>query len=124
MSGQPENVRPWGRYDVIDGGDGYRVKRITVNPGKRLSYQSHGRRSEFWVVVSGTAVLTLDGNDRPIGVGESAFIPVQSRHRVSNPGGEPMVFIEIQIGDYLGEDDIVRYEDDFGREGTVTPHGE
>lgn len=111
----PENIRPWGRYDILDEGPGFKVKRITVLPGKRLSYQSHARRSERWIVASGTALVTIDGAARRAAPGGFVEVPVGARHRVENPGAEPLVFIEIQLGDYFGEDDIVRYEDDFGR---------
>lgn len=111
----PENIRPWGRYDILDEGEGFKVKRIIVNPGKRLSYQSHKRRGERWVVARGVARVTLDGRVTEAAVGETVVVPVGAKHRVENPGIEPLVFIEVQIGDYFGEDDIVRYEDDFGR---------
>jgi len=111
----PENIRPWGRYDILDEGDGFKVKRISVLPGKRLSYQSHERRSERWVVVSGHAIVTLDDVDVERDIGEIVVVEVGMKHRVENPGAEPLVFIEVQCGEYLGEDDIVRYEDDFGR---------
>ncbi|HVA25675.1 MAG TPA: phosphomannose isomerase type II C-terminal cupin domain [Chloroflexota bacterium] len=107
--------RPWGNYTVLDGGDGYQVKRIEVIPGKRLSYQKHAHRSEHWVVVQGQATVTLDGQDRHLAEGETVDIPVGAAHRIANPGDGRMVFIEVQRGDYLGEDDIVRLEDDFGR---------
>lgn len=111
----PENIRPWGRYDLLDEGAGFKVKRITVSPGKRLSYQSHARRSERWVVAMGVARATIDGRVSEAVVGEVVIVPVGAKHRVENPGVEPLVFIEVQIGEYLGEDDIVRHEDDFGR---------
>lgn len=110
-----ENVRPWGRYDILDEADGFKVKRITVSPGKRLSYQSHARRGERWIVARGTARVTIDGKVSAVGVGGVLTVPVGAKHRVENSGDAPLVFIEVQIGDYLGEDDIVRYEDDFGR---------
>ncbi len=111
----PENVRPWGRYDVIDTGEGFKVKRITVKPGQRLSYQSHRHRSEFWVVVAGSARVTVEDDGTDLEAGESVLIPVGAKHRVENPGTEPLVFVEVQSGDYLGEDDIERFEDDYGR---------
>lgn len=110
-----DNVRPWGRYDVLSCVGDHQVKTITVLPGKRLSLQAHERRSEHWVVVSGTAVATVDGREIPLGVGEHVVIGVGSVHRMENPGPEPLVFIEVQVGDYFGEDDITRFEDDFGR---------
>jgi mannose-6-phosphate isomerase-like protein (cupin superfamily) len=107
--------RPWGSFTVLDEGEGFKVKRIEVLPAKRLSYQKHARRAEHWFVVEGTAKITLDGAEIIKKAGEAIDIPLGSAHRVENPGEELMVFIEVQRGDYLGEDDIVRLEDDFGR---------
>jgi len=107
--------RPWGSFTVLDEGRGYKVKRIEVLAGKRLSYQRHARRAEHWMVVAGAARVTLDGGDIVVGCGETVDIPVGAAHRIENPGTDTLVFIEIQRGDYLGEDDITRLEDDFGR---------
>jgi len=107
--------RPWGNFTVLDEGDGYKVKRIVVLPGKRLSYQKHAQRSEHWMVVGGQARVTLDGNDLLLNLGEYVDIPVGAAHRIENPGTENLIFIEVQRGAYLGEDDIVRLQDDFGR---------
>jgi mannose-6-phosphate isomerase len=107
--------RPWGSFTVLDEGDGYKVKRIEVLPGKRLSYQKHAQRAEHWMVVQGAAKVTLDGEDMLLNTGEVVDIPVGAAHRIENPGDVKMVFIEIQRGSYLGEDDIVRLQDDFGR---------
>lgn len=107
--------RPWGRYTVLDEGDGYKVKRIEVLPGQRLSYQKHASRAEHWTVVSGAATLTLDGELLELAAGSSIDIAVGTAHRVENRGEAPLVFIEVQRGNYLGEDDIVRLEDDYGR---------
>lgn len=107
--------RPWGSFTVIDRGENYQVKRIEVLPGKRLSYQRHAQRDEHWIVVRGRALFTLDGAERIVSLGESVDIPVGAAHRVENPGDETLVFIEIQRGPYLGEDDIVRLSDDYGR---------
>jgi mannose-6-phosphate isomerase len=107
--------RPWGTFTVLDEGDGFKVKRIEVLPGKRLSYQKHAQRAEHWVVVQGTAKVTLDGDDITLTTGEAIDIAVGAAHRVENPGAELLVFIEVQRGAYLGEDDIVRLQDDFGR---------
>lgn len=107
--------RPWGSFTVLDEGEGYKVKRLEVLPSKRLSYQKHARRSEHWFVTQGTARVTLDGREIEITKGDSIDIPLGSAHRVENPGEELLIFIEVQQGDYLGEDDIVRIEDDFGR---------
>ena len=110
-----EGIRPWGRYLVLEEEAGYKVKRIEVKPGLRLSLQSHRRRQEQWTVVQGEALVTLGKELHPLGRGESIRIPREMPHRVANPGSDLLVFIEVQTGDYLGEDDIVRYEDDFHR---------
>jgi mannose-6-phosphate isomerase-like protein (cupin superfamily) len=107
--------RPWGTFTVLDEGDNFKVKRIEVLPGKRLSYQKHSQRAEHWVVVQGTAKVTLDDSDHIVSAGEAIDIAIGSAHRVENPGDELLVFIEVQRGNYLGEDDIVRLQDDFGR---------
>lgn len=107
--------RPWGSYTVLEEGRSFKVKRIEVLPGKRLSYQKHSQRAEHWFVIEGTAKVTLDGREITVGAGEAIDIPVGSAHRVENPGHEDLIFIEVQRGNYLGEDDIVRLEDDFGR---------
>lgn len=108
--------RPWGNFTILDEGNGHKVKRIEVFPGKRLSYQRHARRAEHWFVVSGRARVTLDDADHNLNAGDSIDIAVGAKHRVENIGGdENLVFIETQTGDYFGEDDIERFEDDFGR---------
>ena len=107
--------RPWGTFTVLDEGDGFKVKRIEVLPGKRLSYQKHAQRAEHWVVVQGTAKVTLDDKEIEVVAGQAIDIAVGSAHRVENAAAELLVFIEVQRGDYLGEDDIVRLQDDFGR---------
>jgi len=109
------DARPWGSFTVLDEADGYKVKRIEVLPGKRLSYQKHARRAEHWMVVAGTAKVTLDGEEIILRPGQTVDIPAGAAHRVENPGEERLTFIEIQRGSYLGEDDIVRLQDDFGR---------
>jgi len=109
--------RPWGNYMVLDEADGFKVKRIEVLPGKRLSYQKHAQRAEHWFVVAGTAKVTLDDAEIIVNAGEAIDIAVGAAHRVENPGEETLVFIEVQRGGYLGEDDIVRLQDDFGRVG-------
>lgn len=110
---------PWGRWEVLLDEPFYKVKRITVRPGKRLSYQKHFRREEHWTVVQGHALVTLDGRDFEVHAGTTVAIPYEVAHRISNPGAEDMVFIEVQCGSYFGEDDIIRLEDDYGRAGTV-----
>lgn len=107
--------RPWGTYTVLDEGPGYKVKRIEVLPGKRLSYQKHSQRTEHWVVVQGTANVTIEASERIVRTGETVDIAIGAAHRVENPGDETLVFIEVQRGEYLGEDDILRLQDDFGR---------
>jgi mannose-6-phosphate isomerase len=107
--------RPWGSFTVLDEGEGFKVKRLEVLAGKRLSYQKHKRRAEHWFVVQGEAKITLDGEEIIKRVGEAVDIAIGKAHRVENPGDELLVFIEVQRGDYLGEDDIERLEDDFGR---------
>ena len=111
--------RPWGSYDSIDSGDGFQAKRLIVNPGAILSLQKHARRAEHWTVVRGKARITLDENEFDMGVNESTYIPIGAVHRIANPFEEPVHIIEVQCGDYLGEDDIVRLEDNYGRQGTT-----
>lgn len=107
--------RPWGSFHVLDESDGYKVKRIEVLPKKRLSYQKHAHRAEHWFVVRGIAKVTLNGAEIPVKTGEAIDIPRGAAHRVENAEDELLIFIEVQRGDYLGEDDIERLEDDFGR---------
>lgn len=108
--------RPWGSFTVLDEGDNYKVKRIEVLPGKRLSYQRHSHRAEHWYVVRGTANVTLNGDQILVKTGHSIDIDLGDAHRVENSDeAELLVFIETQTGDYFGEDDIERLEDDFGR---------
>ncbi len=112
---QAEECRPWGYYEVLSDHPDHKVKRIVVYPGKRLSLQRHSRRFEHWTVINGSPVVTLDDDDVTLGPGESIEIPQGARHRIFNPGEELVVFVEVQTGDYFGEDDIERFEDDFGR---------
>lgn len=107
--------RPWGYYESVDAGTGYQVKRIVVNPGQALSLQRHRRRAEHWVVVSGRARVTRDDEVFNLGANQSAFIPLGAKHRLENPGEAPLQLIEVQSGDYLGEDDIERFEDRYDR---------
>ncbi|MGE3153723.1 MAG: mannose-1-phosphate guanylyltransferase/mannose-6-phosphate isomerase [Nitrospiraceae bacterium] len=107
--------RPWGSYTILEEGAGYKVKRVTVNPGGRLSLQMHHQRSEHWVVIAGTARVTRGEEIFDLTVGQSTAIPVGTRHRLENPGREILHIIEVQNGPYLGEDDIVRFQDDYGR---------
>ena len=107
--------RPWGSYTVLEEDPGFKVKRIEVLPGKRLSYQKHAQRAEHWFVVEGTAKVTLDDKEITVPAGEAIDIPIGAAHRVENPDEGNLVFIEVQRGSYLGEDDIVRLQDDYGR---------
>ncbi len=107
--------RPWGSYESIDSGERYQVKRITVNPGAALSLQLHHHRAEHWIVVKGTARVTRDEEVFLVGENESTYIPVGTKHRLENPGHIPLEMIEVQSGTYLGEDDIVRFDDRYGR---------
>ena len=109
--------RPWGSYDSIDMAEGFQVKRIKVKPGARLSLQSHARRAEHWIVVRGTARVTRDNDVFELFANQSTYIPIGAKHRLENPGSETLELIEVQSGDYLGEDDIVRYDDAYGRAG-------
>jgi mannose-6-phosphate isomerase len=110
-----QEERPWGRYEVLEESASHKVKRITVLPGKRLSYQRHKYRAEHWFIVSGVAEATVEGSVTKVGPGSSVDIEVAAAHRISNVGSEPVIFVEVQTGTYLGEDDIERLEDDFGR---------
>ena len=114
MTGRVE--RPWGYYETLDRGDGFAVKRIAVKPGHRLSLQTHRRRSEHWVVVRGTANVVRGDEVLRMGPNESVFIPTGAVHRLENAGRDMLHLIEVQCGDYLGEDDIVRLDDDYGRD--------
>jgi mannose-6-phosphate isomerase len=107
--------RPWGYYRVLADEPDHKVKRIVVYPGKRLSLQRHRRRSEHWYLLSGDAIVTLDGREIPLRVGESIDIPCGAAHRLRNAGGAEAAFIEVQTGGYFGEDDIERLADDYGR---------
>jgi len=110
------SYRPWGSFTVLEEGDFYKIKRLTVLPGKRLSLQKHYHRSEHWVVVKGTARVTIDDREFLLRNGESTFILAGKKHRLENPGLLPLEVIEVQIGEYLEDDDIERFDDDFGRD--------
>jgi mannose-1-phosphate guanylyltransferase/mannose-6-phosphate isomerase len=107
--------RPWGSYESVDTGHRFQVKRIVVKPGAKLSLQMHHHRAEHWIVVSGVARVTCDEKEFLLKENESTFIPLGSRHRLENPGKMALHLIEVQSGAYLGEDDIVRFEDTYGR---------
>jgi mannose-1-phosphate guanylyltransferase/mannose-6-phosphate isomerase len=108
--------RPWGRYTVLGEGPGYKLKKIVVNPGQRLSLQLHYHRSEHWIVIGGTAKVTIGGQEQMVHENESAFVPPSTKHRLENPGKMPLEMIEVQNGRYLEEDDIVRFDDIYGRQ--------
>lgn len=110
-----EVYRPWGKYDSIDNGKRYQVKRITVKPNEKLSVQMHHHRTEHWIVVSGTAKVSVDGKESLLSENQSVYIPLGAVHFLENPGKIPLELIEVQVGSYLGEDDIVRFEDRYGR---------
>lgn len=108
--------RPWGRWKVLATGEGYAVKEIEVNPGEILSLQSHDHRDEHWVILSGTACVTIDGEKTVHEANSTAYIPVGAQHRIASVGDEPMRFIEVQTGAILSENDIHRFEDRYGRD--------
>ena len=109
-----ENVRPWGHYEVLQSDNHHQVKCVWINPGKRLSYQRHQFRAEHWLIISGHAEVTLDDVTINLGPGESIDIPIMAKHRISAPSDE-VVFVEVQTGTSFDEDDIERFEDDYGR---------
>jgi mannose-1-phosphate guanylyltransferase len=112
--------RPWGTYTVLEEGPGFKIKRIEVKPGASLSLQAHRHRSEHWVVVSGTAKVVNGEREFSVHTNESTFIPAGNKHRLENPTTAELVMIEVQSGDYLGEDDIVRFDDQYGRVPVAT----
>jgi mannose-6-phosphate isomerase-like protein (cupin superfamily) len=115
MTNNETTQKDWGNYTVISESQRCKIKRIEVAPGHRLSLQSHCHRSEHWVVISGVAKVTIGCQETVLCPNQSAFVPVQVQHRLENPGKIPLVIIEVQTGQYLGEDDITRYSDDYGR---------
>ncbi len=110
-----EDHRPWGYFRVLEDASRHKVKRIIVNPGQRLSLQKHNRRREHWFILEGEATVTLNEEDIRLSSGQAIDIPEGALHRVKNTGSEPLVFVEVQTGDYFGEDDIIRVDDDYGR---------
>jgi len=112
---EPEAQRPWGHFVVLEDLPDHKTKRIVVLAGQRLSLQKHRQRDEHWFVIHGRALVTRDDEEFPLGPGQAVDIPRGAAHRVCNPGGEPLEFIEVQTGEYFGEDDIIRLEDDYGR---------
>jgi mannose-6-phosphate isomerase-like protein (cupin superfamily) len=119
-SGDPTHEeRPWGSFTILEDQDTHKVKRLVVKPGQRLSYQLHHKRAEHWVVVAGTATITLDDVVLEVSAGQAVEIPLEAKHRVENKGTDDLEFVEVQTGSYFGEDDIVRFDDDYGRAATT-----
>jgi len=116
MQREKQATPPWGKWEVLYDDPQYKVKRIEVLPGNRLSYQKHFKRMEHWMIVQGKAKVTLSGKEVILNEGDHIDIPFEAAHRIENVGSENMVFIEVQRGTYFGEDDIVRLRDDYGRE--------
>ena len=112
---QVTETRPWGSFTTLEEGFGYKIKRIEVNPGHRLSLQMHHHRSEHWIVVSGTAKVVCGDEEKILGANQSTYVPQCTAHRLENPGVIKLVIIEVQNGEYLGEDDIIRFKDDYAR---------
>lgn len=110
-----KDERPWGRYEVLEESTGYKVKRLEVKPGARLSLQRHSRRSEHWVVIEGVADVVCGDRELQLEKGAHIYLPAETNHRLGNSSDGPLVLIEVQLGDYLGEDDIVRLADDYER---------
>ncbi|MBS1848108.1 MAG: phosphomannose isomerase type II C-terminal cupin domain [Actinobacteria bacterium] len=116
-AGREYDERPWGSYTVLEDAtaEGFKVKRLTVEPGARLSYQRHRQRAEHWFVVAGVATVTIDDVSSEVPTGSAIDVPLGAAHRIENRGDVPMIFVEVQQGAYLGEDDIERLADDYGR---------
>lgn len=108
-------TRPWGNYKILFSNKMCKIKEIKVNPGHRLSYQYHNKRSETWIIIKGLASITLNDEEQEYCSGETVIIPLKAKHRVANNLETELVFIEVQTGDYFGEDDIIRIKDDYGR---------
>ncbi len=110
-----KETRPWGNYEILHVEAGFQVKRVELNPASRLSLQKHNRRDELWNVVSGEGLAMVDGSEIKVKKGSVVKVPSGAKHRIGNTGKVPLVFVEVQTGEYLGEDDIVRFEDDYHR---------
>ena len=110
-----EVYRPWGKFDSVKQGDRFKVKQLTVKPGAKLSLQKHYHRAEHWIVVEGSAKVTIDDDVKIVAENQSVYIPLGAVHRMENPGKLPLTLIEVQTGSYFGEDDIIRYEDVYAR---------
>lgn len=113
---QETETRPWGSFTTLEEGLGYKIKRIEVNPGHRLSLQMHHHRSEHWIVVSGTAKVVCGDEVKILAANQSTYVPQCTPHRLENPGVIKLILIEVQNGEYLGEDDIIRFQDDYARQ--------
>lgn len=113
--GSNTDQRPWGSFTILEESRGYKIKRIEVKPGHRLSLQMHHHRSEHWIVVSGTAKVVCGDREMLLSSNQSTYVPPCTPHRLENPGVLPLVIIEVQNGEYLGEDDIIRFQDDYAR---------
>jgi mannose-6-phosphate isomerase-like protein (cupin superfamily) len=121
----PTVRRPWGAYTVLTESGMYKVKRLTVDPHEKMSLQKHEKRSEHWVVVTGEVIVTLGEDQMTLKANEGVTIPIGTVHRIENPGDLPAELVEVQLGDYVGEDDIVRFDDDYGRaEEQTRGHGD
>jgi mannose-6-phosphate isomerase len=110
-----QEARPWGKFEILSEDNNCKVKKITVKPGESLSYQYHNKRSEVWTIIEGIAIFTLDDVSKTIEKGSVVQIPILSKHKIKNIGESDLIFIEVQLGEYFGEDDIVRLQDDYGR---------
>lgn len=115
VSNTPMELRPWGSFTTLEEGPGYKIKRIEVKPGHRLSLQMHHHRSEHWIVVAGTARVVCGDCEEILFSNQSTYVPQCTSHRLENPGVIPLILIEVQNGEYLGEDDIIRFQDDYAR---------
>ena len=115
MSVAATELRPWGSFTILEEGPGYKIKRIEVKSGHRLSLQMHHHRSEHWIVISGIAKVQRGDDEIMLSTNESTYVPRFTQHRLENPGRVPLVLIEVQNGEYLGEDDIIRFDDDYAR---------
>jgi mannose-1-phosphate guanylyltransferase/mannose-1-phosphate guanylyltransferase/mannose-6-phosphate isomerase len=111
----PFEVRPWGRFEIMSDGVDFKSKTITVDPGQQLSYQSHAQRAEHWIIVKGGGEVVLNDQVIAVHAGKHVHIPTGAKHRIRNTGATPLQFVEVQLGSYFGEDDIVRYQDDYNR---------
>jgi len=110
-----KTIRPWGEYIILEETSSYKLKRIIIYPKQRISYQYHTKRSEIWIIVKGAGIVTLDDVENTVSYGDSIKIPLNTKHRIQNTSNENLVFIEVQTGEYFGEDDIIRIEDDYNR---------